>query len=99
MTARCALRRALIGYGPGLQSEDVSAFGTKQTPISTPNMSAFGGKADIDQPLLTSRRFARLSSHYFNVWLDHASSPRPLSGVEEIRPDISRVNLNIGVHD
>ena len=95
MTARCALRRALIGYGPGLQSEDVSAFGTKQTSISTPNMSAFGGKADIDQPLLTSRRFARV----FNVWLDHASSPRPLSGVEEIRPDISRVNLNIGVHD
>jgi hypothetical protein len=48
VTARCALRRALIGYGPGLQSEDVSAFGTKQTSISTPNMSAFGGKADID---------------------------------------------------
>jgi hypothetical protein len=29
----------------------MSANGTKQTSVSTLNMSAFGGKADIDQPL------------------------------------------------
>jgi hypothetical protein len=32
----------------------MSAYGTKQTSISTLNMSAFGGKADIDQPLLAN---------------------------------------------
>jgi len=30
----------------------MSAFGTKRTSELTPPMSAFGGKADIDQPLL-----------------------------------------------
>ena len=32
----------------------MSAFGTKQTSILTLNMSALGGKADIDQPLPTN---------------------------------------------
>ena len=30
----------------------MSAFGTKRTSELTPPMSAFGGKADIDHPLL-----------------------------------------------
>jgi len=33
----------------------MSAFGTKQTSISTPNMSAFGGKADIPDRLADVR--------------------------------------------
>ena len=33
----------------------MSAFGTKQTSISTLNMSAFGGKADIPDPLSNVR--------------------------------------------
>ena len=32
----------------------MSAFGTKQTYSMRSRMSAFGGKADIDQPLLTN---------------------------------------------
>jgi hypothetical protein len=33
----------------------MSAYGTKQTLISTLNMAAFGGKADIPDPLADVR--------------------------------------------
>jgi hypothetical protein len=38
-----------LDYGQGHQN------GTKQTSISTPNMSAFGGKADIPDRLADVR--------------------------------------------
>jgi hypothetical protein len=36
-------------------AKKMSAYGTKQTSISTPNMSAFGGKADIPDRLADVR--------------------------------------------
>ena len=44
-------RLATLCYAKGL----MSAFGTKQTSISTLNMSAFGGKADISDRLADVR--------------------------------------------
>jgi hypothetical protein len=40
----------------------MSAFGTKQTSISTLNMSAFGGKADISD---------RALGDFIGKWLTH----------------------------
>jgi hypothetical protein len=46
----------LFIFYAGLASEQrMSAVGTKQTSILTLNMSAFGGKADIPDPLSNVR--------------------------------------------
>ena len=72
----------------------VSASGTKQTSISTPNMSAFGGKADIPDRLADVRfsnrpsgvKHVRLSTTAVSMSLTGScfsseSAPRPLYGV------------------
>jgi hypothetical protein len=47
----------------------MSAIGTKQTCSTRGRMSAFGSKADSDQPLLTNLDFMT------NVWTGFALSP------------------------
>jgi hypothetical protein len=44
-----------LARGPGALLLQMSAYGTKQTSISTLDMSAFGGKADVSDRLADVR--------------------------------------------